>query len=47
MRQEKDHGSKLYFYQQKLFVALPRNSETSFGAPAQAAPPQQTSSIKQ
>jgi len=39
MRQEKDHASKLYFYQQKLFGVLPRNSETSFGAPAQAALP--------
>jgi len=47
MRQEKDHGSKLYFNQQKLFVELPRNSENSFGAPAQAAQPHHTSSIKQ
>jgi len=46
MRQEKDHDSKLYFSQQKLFVVIPRNSKTSFGAPAKATPPHQTSSTQ-
>ena len=44
MKQGKDHDSKTYCSQQKLFVALPRNSKTSFGEPAQAAPSHQTSS---
>jgi len=39
MRKEKDRDSKLYFSQHKLFVALPRNLKTGFGAPATAAQP--------
>ena len=46
MRKEKDRDSKLYFSQHKLFVALPHNWKTGFGAPATAAPPHQTSSTQ-
>jgi len=38
MRKEKDRDSKLYFSHHKLFVALPRNLKTGFGAPVTAAP---------
>jgi len=46
MRKEKDRDSKLYFSQHELFIALPRNLKTGFGAPATAASPHQTSSMQ-